>query len=109
MSKTLPNLYVLVSSTGQYGTPGFSSAALVSFMIATFISVLDSIGDYFACARICVVPTPPSHAVNRGILAEGIGTMLSGAVGCGHATSTNGGCLGAISVTKVGYIARNKF
>ncbi|WAQ93503.1 S23A2-like protein, partial [Mya arenaria] len=83
---------------GQFGVPGFSSAAFLSFLIATFISVLDSIGDYFACARICRVPAPPSHAVNRGILMEGIGTFFSGAMGCGHATSTNGGCLGAISV-----------
>ena len=70
-------------------------------MIATMISILDSIGDYYACAKICRVPPPPSHAVNRGIMVEGLCSFLSGAVGCGHATSTNGGCIGAIGVTRV--------
>ncbi|XP_060594872.1 solute carrier family 23 member 2-like isoform X2 [Ruditapes philippinarum] len=86
---------------GQFGPISFSAAALISFLIATLISVLDSIGDYYACARVCRVPAPPSHAVNRGILIEGFCSLLSGAVGCGHATSTNGGCLGAIGVTRV--------
>ncbi|WAQ93785.1 S23A2-like protein [Mya arenaria] len=63
--------------------------------------VLDSIGDYYACARVCRVPAPPKHAVNRGIMIEGLCSMLSGAVGCGHATSTYGGNIGAIGVTKV--------
>ncbi|XP_045168875.2 solute carrier family 23 member 2-like isoform X2 [Mercenaria mercenaria] len=86
---------------GQFGPISFSAAALISFLIATLISVLDSIGDYYACARVCRVPAPPSHAVNRGIMIEGLCSFLSGTVGCGHATSTNGGCLGAIGVTRV--------
>ena len=77
-----------------------SSAALLACMIATLISVLDSIGDYYACARVCRVPAPPKHAVNRGIMVEGICSILSGAVGCGHATSTYGGNIGGIGVTK---------
>ncbi|XP_052781708.1 solute carrier family 23 member 1-like isoform X2 [Mya arenaria] len=86
---------------GQFGPFGFSGAAFISCMIATLISVLDSIGDYYACARVCRVPAPPKHAVNRGIMIEGLCSMLSGAVGCGHATSTYGGNIGAIGVTKV--------
>ena len=65
------------------------------------MSVLDSIGDYYACARVSRVPPPPAHAVNRGILIEGACSFLSGAVGCGHATTTYGGNIGAIGVTKV--------
>ncbi|KAL4221143.1 hypothetical protein ACF0H5_019402 [Mactra antiquata] len=95
------NPWFNVPYPGQFGPIGFSSAALLSFLIATMISVLDSIGDYYACARICRIPTPPSHAVNRGIMFEGICSFLSGVVGCGHATSSNGGCLGAIGVTRV--------
>ena len=72
------------------------------------MSILDSIGDYYACARVCRVPTPPSHAVNRGIMIEGVCSLLSGAVGCGHATSTYGGNIGAIGVTKVRIIITRK-
>ena len=79
----------------------FSLSAFIACFIATIISVLDSIGDYFACARACRVPVPPAHAVNRGILVEGVCSFLSGTIGCGHATTTYGGNIGAIGVTKV--------
>ncbi|XP_045170564.2 solute carrier family 23 member 2-like isoform X2 [Mercenaria mercenaria] len=86
---------------GQYGPIGFSETAFLSCMIATLISVLDSIGDYYACAKVCRVPPPPRHAVNRGLLVEGLCTFLSGTVGCGHATGTYGGNIGAVGVTRV--------
>ncbi|KAH3716415.1 hypothetical protein DPMN_059138 [Dreissena polymorpha] len=72
-----------------------------SLSTTTLISVLDSIGDYYACANVCRVPAPPKHAVNRGIMIEGVCSMISGTVGCGHATTTYGGNIGAIGVTKV--------
>ena len=81
--------------------PGFSEATFISCFIATILSILDSISDYYACARVCRVPAPPSHAVNRGILIEGICSFISGTVGCGHATTTSGGNIGAIGITKV--------
>lgn len=86
----------------QFGPPGFDVSIFVGFFIATIISVLDSIGDYYACAKTCNVPPPPSHAVNRGIAIEGLCTTLSGIMGAGHATSTYGGNIGAIGITKVG-------
>ncbi|XP_061184447.1 solute carrier family 23 member 2-like isoform X2 [Saccostrea echinata] len=86
---------------GQFGMIRFSISAFVGFFIATIVSILDSIGDYYACATTCRVPPPPSHAVNRGIAVEGLCTTLSGAVGCGHGTTTYGGNIGAISLTKV--------
>ena len=73
----------------------------MAFFIATIISILDSMGDYFACARTCHVSAPPVHAVNRGILIEGLCTFLSGSVGCGHATTTYGDAIGALAITKV--------
>ncbi|XP_060063931.1 solute carrier family 23 member 1-like [Ylistrum balloti] len=86
---------------GQFGSPIFETGAFSAFLIATFISILDSIGDYYACAMICNVPPPPTHGVNRGIAIEGLCTALSGAMGCGHATSTQGGNIGSIGITKV--------
>lgn len=79
----------------------FSSTALVGCLLATVLSILDSVGDYFACARACHVPPPPRHAVNRGLTVEGLCTFLSGAVGCGHATTTYAGNIGAMGLTKV--------
>ena len=58
-------------------------------------------GDYYACARISGVPPPPAHAVNRGIAIEGLGSLISGAVGSGGATTSYSQNVGAIGFTKV--------
>ena len=55
----------LVLVSGQFGPIKFSASVFVGFMIATFTSILDSIGDYYACASMCHCPPPPAHAVNR--------------------------------------------
>ena len=73
----------------------------MGFLIGTITSILDSIGDYYACAKMCNLPPPPSHSVNRGIAVEGFCSLIAGFLGCGHATTTYGGNLGAIGVTKV--------
>ncbi|KAJ8320137.1 hypothetical protein KUTeg_001724 [Tegillarca granosa] len=87
--------------SGQFGTPSFSVNAFVGFVVATIISVLDSVADYYACASMCKEPAPPSHAINRGIAVEGFCTTVAGIVGCGHGTSTIGANLGAVGLTKV--------
>ena len=92
---------VKFSFAGQYGAIQFSFSALVGCFLATVLSILDSVGDYFACAKTCGVPPPPRHAVNRGLAVEGFCTFLAGLVGCGHATTTYAGNIGAIGLTKV--------
>ncbi|XP_033758568.1 solute carrier family 23 member 2-like isoform X1 [Pecten maximus] len=86
---------------GQFGPMRFDISVFVSFMVATVVSILDSIGDYYACAAACNVPPPPSHSVNRGIAVEGLCSSLSGVIGCGHATTTYGSSIGAIGLTRV--------
>ncbi|OWF38213.1 Solute carrier family 23 member 1 [Mizuhopecten yessoensis] len=85
----------------KFGTPLFNTGVFVAFLIATVISILDSVGDYYACARVCNLPPPPRNAINRGIAIEGLCTAISGAVGCGHATTTFGENIGTIGLTKV--------
>ncbi|KAK7498393.1 hypothetical protein BaRGS_00010347 [Batillaria attramentaria] len=86
---------------GQFGFPTFHAGVFLSFFVATLLSVLDSIGDYSACARMCYVPQPPFWAVNRGISVEGLMSMLSGGLGVGHSTVSFGGNIGAIGLTRV--------
>ena len=95
--------YFSFSFSGQFGPPGFTLSAFISFMIATLTSIIDSIGDYYACARVCNLPPPPDHAMNRGIMVEGFSSLLAGSMGAGHATSTYGGNIGAIGITKVSW------
>lgn len=85
----------------QFGFPKFNIGIAVNFLLATVISIIDSIGDYYACAKICRAPPPPVHAVNRGILTEGFCSILAGLFGTGHATTTYGGNIGVIGMSKV--------
>lgn len=87
---------------GQFGPISFKLSIFFGFLVAVITSVLDSVGDYYACASMCRVPPPPSHSVNRGVAIEGLCGFLAGSMGCGHATTTYGGNIGAIGVTKVG-------
>ena len=36
-------------------------------MSGIIASIIESVGDYHACARLIGAPTPPLHAMNRGI------------------------------------------
>lgn len=64
-------------------------------------SIIESVGDYYACARLSGAPPPPRHAINRGIGMEGIGCLLTGAFGTGNGTTSYSENIGAIGITKV--------
>ncbi|XP_061194733.1 solute carrier family 23 member 1-like [Saccostrea echinata] len=92
---------------GMHGTPGFDVSVFAAFITATITSIIDSIADYYAVARVARVPSPPVHAMNRGILTEGFMSMMAGLWGASHATTTFGGNIGIIALTKVA--SRNVF
>ena len=74
----------------------------VGLFAVVLSSITESVGDYYAMSEVCNVSTPPKHAVNRGILMEGICSVLSGALGACHATTTYSGVVGVVAVTGVG-------
>ncbi|KAL4231463.1 hypothetical protein ACF0H5_009040 [Mactra antiquata] len=86
---------------GQFGPPRYDTGAFITFIIGTIGSIIDSIGDYYACVKVVEAPPPPKHAVNRGIAVEGFMSFIAGWAGAGHATSTFGGNIGAIGITRV--------
>ena len=51
---------------GQWGLPTVSSAGVFGMLAGVLASMLESVGDYYACARMAQVPPPPTHAINRG-------------------------------------------
>ncbi|CAH1798280.1 unnamed protein product [Owenia fusiformis] len=65
-------------------------------------NIVESVADYNACAKICQVPPPPAHAVNRGIAIEGLASLVSGSVGACHVTTSYSENIGVIGLTKVG-------
>ena len=64
-------------------------------------SMIESIGDYYACARISEAPPPPNHAINRGLGIEGIGCVITGIFGTGNGTTSYSENIGAIGITRV--------
>ncbi|XP_069175261.1 solute carrier family 23 member 1 [Procambarus clarkii] len=87
---------------GQWGVPTVSVVGTVGMLAAVFSSIIESVGDYYACARVAGAPLPPTHAINRGIGVEGIGCMMAGLWGTGSGTTSYSGNIGVLSITKVG-------
>lgn len=87
---------------GQWGTPRVTAAGALGMLAGVLASMVESVGDYYACARLSGAPPPPAHAINRGIGMEGIGCILAGAWGTGNGTTSYSENIGAIGITKVG-------
>ena len=91
----------LVFFPGQWGIPTVSVAGVFGMLAGVLASIIDSVGDYYACARISGAQPPPKHAINRGIRIEGVGCLFAGAFGSGSGTATYSQNIGAIGITKV--------
>uniref|UniRef100_A0A673LDF3 Si:dkey-106n21.1 n=1 Tax=Sinocyclocheilus rhinocerous TaxID=307959 RepID=A0A673LDF3_9TELE len=75
---------------GQWGLPTVSVSSVLGMMAGVLASTMESIGDYYACARLSGAPPPPTHSINRGIAVEGVGCILA---------SQN---IAALGITRVG-------
>lgn len=89
------------SRTGQWGTPTVHVAGVFGMLAGVFASMIESIGDYYACARLAGAPPPPTHAINRGIFCEGISCIIAGLFGSGNGTTSYSENVAAIGITKV--------
>ncbi|XP_017534203.3 solute carrier family 23 member 1-like isoform X2 [Manis javanica] len=87
---------------GQWGRPTISLAGVFGIIAGVISSMVESVGDYYACARLVGAPPPPKHAVNRGIGMEGLGCLLAGAWGTGNGTTSYSENVGALGITRVG-------
>ena len=86
----------------QWGFPQFGAAAFIGMLAGYIASMVESIGDYYACARLSGAPTPDKHVINRGITFEGIGCLVAGIFGTGNGTTSYSENIGAIGLTRVG-------
>ena len=87
---------------GQWGLPTVSLGAVFGMLAGVLAGAIESIGDYYACARLSGAKPPPIHAINRGIAVEGLGCLLAGLWGTGNGTTSYSENIGAIGLTKVG-------
>ena len=86
----------------QWGMPQFGAAAIVGMLAGYVASMVESIGDYYACARLSGAPIPDRKTINKGIGMEGIGCLIAGIFGTGNGTTSYSENIGAIGLTRVG-------
>ncbi len=86
----------------QWGWPQFGLAAFVGMLAGYIASAVESIGDYYACARLSGAPVPDEKTINRGIGMEGVGCLIAGIFGTGNGTTSYSENIGAIGLTRVG-------
>jgi solute carrier family 23 (nucleobase transporter), member 1 len=87
---------------------GFPDLAYPTFwagvfgMLAGYLaSMIESIGDYYACARIAEAPVPTSRMISKGLGAEGVGCLIAGIMQTGNGTTTYSENIGSIGLTRV--------
>lgn len=86
----------------QFGWPSITLSGVLGMLAGVLACTVESISYYPTVATMCEAPSPPLHAINRGIGTEGFGCVLAGMWGCGNGTNTFGENVGAIGVTKIG-------
>jgi nucleobase transporter 1/2 len=86
----------------QWGMPAFSLAATIGMLAGYLASMVESVGDYYACARLAGAPVPSKQIINRGIGMEGVGCLVAGIFGTGNGTTSYSENIGAIGLTRVG-------
>jgi len=86
----------------QWGMPAFEASIFVAIFAGFLSSMIESIGDYYACARLSGAPVPTPEVINKGIGMEGVGSVIAGVIGTGNATTSYSENIGAIGLTRVG-------
>lgn len=95
--------------TGQWGLPTVSVSSVLGMMAGVLASTMESIGDYYACARLSGAPPPPNHAINRGVAVEAIGCILAALWGTGNGTTSYSQNIAALGITKVHFQTLSSF
>jgi xanthine/uracil permease len=89
----------------KWGFPNFGSSVIwagIFGMLAGYLaSMIESIGDYYACARISEAPVPTGKMISRGLGAEGIGCFIAGILQTCNGTTSYSENIGSIGLTKV--------
>jgi xanthine/uracil permease len=84
----------------QWGTPQFETAFVIGMLAGVLASIVESIGDYHAVARMTDSGAPSAQRMNHGIGMEGLMNVFAGVMGAGGSTSYSEN-VGAIGITRV--------
>jgi len=98
--KTVP--WIRIPYPGQWGAPIFKSYAILPMLGSAMAGMVESISDYYSCAKLCGAPPPTPGIISRGLAGEGIGVLIAGFLGSGNGTTSYSENIGALSLTRVG-------
>ncbi|KAF8056380.1 NAT1 [Scenedesmus sp. PABB004] len=87
---------------GQWGRITMSWASTLTFLAGALPAMVESLGDYFACASIVGAPVPPPPVISRAIALQGATCALAGVWGTGSGTTAYNENIGALQITRVG-------
>ncbi len=88
----------------KWGFPTFNAITIAGAlgMIAGYIgSMIESVGDYYSCARIAEAPVPTSKIISKGIGAEGVGCLIASIFQTCNGTTSYSENIGSIGLTRV--------
>ena len=85
----------------MWGSPTFGVGSFFSILTAVLADMVESIGVYYASARVCGVSKPPHHAINRGVVSESISNLLGGVIGSTCGIGSFSSSIGLMTVTGV--------
>ncbi|XP_009882365.1 PREDICTED: solute carrier family 23 member 3 [Charadrius vociferus] len=94
--------WLRIPYAGDWGWPLLTPRALTVGIAMAIGCSMNSVGCYVLCGRLLRAPRLPPHACNRGLCAEGLGSLLAGLLGTlgGTAASIANAC--AIGLTQTG-------
>ncbi|KAJ6665534.1 hypothetical protein lerEdw1_003375 [Lerista edwardsae] len=96
---TLQSPWLQVPYPGDLGWPVLSTHAVAIGVAMGITASVNSIGCYLLCSKALRDSPPPMHACNRGLWAEGLGSLLSAVLGSvsGTASSMPNACASSLT------------
>ncbi|XP_025019207.1 solute carrier family 23 member 3 [Python bivittatus] len=93
-NSTLQSPWFKVPYPGEQGWPVLSTHAIGIGAAMGVTASVNSIGCYLLCSKALKNPSPSQHSCNRGLCAEGLGSLLSAVLGSmsGTASSMSNAC-----------------
>jgi len=89
----------------KWGVPNFGIGITLAGslgMLAGYLgSMIESIGDYYSCARIAEAPVPTEKMISKGLGAEGLGCLIASFFQTANGTTSYSENVGSIGLTRV--------
>ncbi len=88
----------------KWGFPQLNSITVAGAlgMLAGYLgSMVESIGDYYSCARMSEAPVPTERMISRGLGAEGLGCFIASLFQTANGTTSYSENIGSIGLTHV--------